>query len=142
VRAYRSGDTIVVYGHKSPGTPTPIVVGLDPGATSARWQMPLPVVDPVTVRTDYLDTHTSAVHGDRFVGIYGVGQGGWHVTAIDTTAGARQWDVALRPLRSIDELNGLVVSATRVYVVREHSLEVRDAANGALLGTIGDENYR
>lgn len=142
VHAYRGDGTIVLYGHKSPGTPTPMVVGLDVGATSPRWQVPLATVDPATVRNDDLGLHTSAAHGDRFVGIYGVGQRAWHMTAFDTQAGARQWDVVLRPIFAGDEINGLVLSASRVYVARQESLEVHDAANGALIGTIGGETYR
>lgn len=142
VRAYSADGTIVAYGHKAPGTPTPMVVGLDAGAASPRWQLPVPVVDSATVRNDDMGEHTSAVHGDWFVGVYGVGQRAWHVTAIDTREGARQWDVVLRPIFSVDSINGLIVSTSRVYIVREESLEVRDASSGALVGTIGSETYK
>lgn len=133
---FRARDMDVLIGTKTPGTPTPMVVGLDKTNLSVRWQVPLPATDLATVRDGSSGHKNAAVCGDRFIGTYGAGQKSWHVTALDATSGVRQWDVVLKPARGIDTLRGVKCSATRVYVVRNDSLDVLDATSGRVLGTI------
>jgi hypothetical protein len=134
--------TLVVFGKKSPGTPTPMAIGLDPTTYAVRWRTPLPAVDLATVReaSIYKDK-MCAVCSDRFVGAYGEGQKKWHVTALDTRSGVRQWDVTLRPIFAVDWLYGIVCTSSRVYVVRMASVDVLDATTGKAIGTIGHETY-
>ena len=141
-RQLEADSTLVVFGKKSPGTATPMVVGLDKKTHAVRWQMPLPSVDLATVREEpFSGPKNTAVHGDRFVGTYGVGDKAWHVSAIDAASGTRQWDAVLKPIFAVDSLGGVVCSATRVYVVRMESVDVLDAATGKMIGTIGQETY-
>lgn len=141
-RKLEDASAIVLFGKKSPGTATPMVVGLDKQTYAVRWQMPLPSADLATVRDEaFSGPKNCTLHGDRFVGSYGVGDKSWHVTAIDTTSGARQWDTVLKPIFAVDSLGGIVSSDTRVYVVRMESVDVLDAATGKAIGAIGSETY-
>jgi hypothetical protein len=135
--AFKATTMTVLLGTKTPGTPTPMVVGLDPTSQSVRWQVPLPVTDLDTVRDNSSSYGNAAVCGDRFIGTYGAGAKSWHVAAMDATSGVRQWDVVLKTIFSVDSLHGVVCSPTRVYIVREKSVDVLDAATGHAVGTIG-----
>ena len=142
LRLLRDDPVAVVFGKKAPGTPTPIAVGVDPGTLAAKWQVTLPAVDIATVRDESLSgPKFVALHGDRFVDAYGVGQKGWHVTALDAKTGTRQWDVVLQPIFAVDSINGVLLSESHLFIVRMQSVEVRDAASGKLLGVIGHETY-
>jgi len=79
-----------------------------------------------------------AMAGGRFVVSYELTSKGWHFTAFDAHSGQRVWDVPLRSIIGIDDPEGFSLSATRVYVMRSSSLEVYDAKNGALVGTLGE----
>ncbi len=136
-RAFLSGRMTVISGVKSPGTPIPMVLELEPGARAPKWELPMPVVDVATVRTNMGQVAQVAFHGNRFVGIYGVGQKAWHMTAIDTRTGTRQWDVKLDEIFAVDSIGGLLLSESRVFVVRMQTLELYDAATGKLVDTIG-----
>ncbi len=128
------GDRMtVVSGTKSPGTPIPMVLGLAPGATAPKWTLSTAAVDVATVRTN-VGTPV-AVHGDRFVGIYGVGQQEWRMTAIDTRTGTREWDVKLHGGGDV------LLSSNRVFVVGGDALELYDAATGKLVETIGQRLF-
>ena len=126
----------VVLGKKTPGTPTAMVAGVDKKDRAVRWQVALPAVDLATVREDSAKKRSADVCGDRFIGTYGVGANGWHMTALDATTGVRQWDVVLEPRSTSDSLGGVVCSGTHVYVVRKGSFDMLDAATGRALGTI------
>jgi hypothetical protein len=142
VKSFEANGTVVLFGRKAPGTPTPMVIGLDPTTSAVRWRTALPSVDLATVReSSFDDWKTIAACGDRFVGAYGEGQKKWHVTALDTRSGVRQWDVTLRPIFAVDWIQGMVCTSSRVYVVRMASLDVLDATTGKAVGTIGHETY-
>ena len=98
----------------------------------------MPTVDPLSVRASEHD----ALGGGRYLAIYGVGSAGWHLTALDAKDGTRLWDVTLRPLFAVDDIDSLVVTRQFAYVNRTSSLEIYDAATGKLLGTVGNDTYR
>lgn len=123
---------------KTPGTPVPYALGFAPQTREVRWQQLLPTVDPLSVRASEHD----ALGGGRYLAIYGVGSAGWHLTALDAKDGTRLWDVALRPLFAVDDIDSLVVTRQFAYVNRTSSLEIYDAATGKLLGTVGNDTYR
>lgn len=135
-------SAVVLLGEKSPGTATPMLVGLDPKTLAIRWQEPLPSVDLATVRADSKNGANAAVHHDRVIATYGVGEKSWHVAAIDAKTGARQWDVVLRPIFAVDWLQGVTCTDTRVYIVRMQTIDVLDAVTGKAIGTIGSDTYR
>jgi serine/threonine protein kinase/outer membrane protein assembly factor BamB len=134
--ALAAGATVVGCYHKSPGTPTPRLAGVDAATAAVRWQLPL-AVDPANTQSS---DRGMAVVGDRFVGVYATGK--WHVTAVDVKTGARQWDVTLQAIFSDNE-PVLLLSSSRVYLGRDASIEVRDAATGKLVGLLGtNEDYK
>jgi outer membrane protein assembly factor BamB len=152
------GGSRILYGKKSPGTPTPMVALLESAAQpqapphqgaarksseppgTVKWRVPLPAADLATVRNDYQENNV-ALCGKRFVGAYGVGEKAWHVTALDAETSSRLWDVTLKPIFAVDSLSGMVCSAARAYVVRMDSVDVIDLESGKLTGTIGHETY-
>jgi serine/threonine protein kinase len=135
--AFESGGTIVGCYHKSPGTPTPVLAGIDAATSAVRWKMPM---DPDSATARTASDRGEAVVGDRFVGVYSAGK--WHVTAVEVEKGTRQWDVALRPISS-DYEPLLLLSASRVYLARDFSIEVLDAATGKTVGLLGtNEDYK
>ncbi len=135
-----TGDGVAVAsGVKSPGTPLPMIVGFDPASREVRWKQPLATIDQNKVRDG--SAELSAVHGDRYVATYGEGSDLWHLTALDARTGDRQWDVVLRNVFAVDWIRGLIVTEGHVYLTRTSSLEILDASNGRLLGTIGRETY-
>lgn len=139
---FDTADGRVVYGKKSPGTPTPLLVGLDKKTSAVKWRSPVAAVDDATVRDEAFEHGQSAdLHGNRFVTAYGVGQKAWHITAFDAKTGARQWDTTLKAIFAVDWLYGVTCTATRVYVVRMESIDVLDASTGKPVGTIGTETY-
>jgi hypothetical protein len=142
VKQFKTDSTLLVYGKKAPGTATPMLVGLDPQSRAVHWQILLPAVDLATVRDDPFDKAKNVrTCGGRFVGAYGAGQSAWHVASVDAQAGTRQWDTVLKPIFSVDSLNGMECSANRVYIVRMGSVDVIESATGKLVGAIGHETY-
>ena len=71
----------------------------------------------------------------------GEGQEHWHLAAFDAKTGDRLWDDKLRSIFAVDWLHGIEATANHVFLVRMSSVEVYDAATGALKATIGAENY-
>lgn len=136
--AHAEGDYGVAAAVKSPGTPVPYAIGFAPSTREVRWQQLLPTVDPLSVRSSEHD----ALAGGRYLALYGVGSAGWHLTALDAKDGTRLWDVTLRPLFAVDDIESLVVTARFAYVNRTSSLEIYDAATGRLVGTVGNETYQ
>lgn len=136
--AHAEGDYGVAAAVKSPGTPVPYAIGFVPSTREVRWQQLLPTVDPLSVRSSEHD----ALAGGRYLAVYGVGSAGWHLTALDAKDGTRLWDVTLRPLFAVDDIESLVVTARFAYVNRTSSLEIYDAATGRLVGTVGNETYQ
>jgi serine/threonine protein kinase/outer membrane protein assembly factor BamB len=135
-KALAAGDTLVGCYHKSPGTPTPRLAGVDAATAAIRWQLPL-AEDPASTQAS---ARGEAVVGNRFVGVYGTGK--WHVTSVDVKTGARQWDVTL-PVVFNDNEPILLLSSSRVYLGRDSSIEVRDLTTGKLVGLLGtNEDYR
>lgn len=136
--AHAEGDYGVAAAVKSPGTPVPYAIGFEPQTRAVRWQQLLPTVDPLSVRS----SEHAALAGGRYLALYGVGSAGWHLTALDAKDGARLWDVTLRPLFAVDDIESLVVTAQFAYVNRTSSLEIYDAATGRLVGTMGNDTYQ
>ena len=134
-----SGDLAVARGVKSPGTAYPMAVGFDPKTHAVRWKTAVASVDLASVRER--DNAQDGLAAGRYVATYGEGQELWHLTAFDAQTGARLWDHKLRSVFAVDWLQGFAVTETYVYLVRMSSLEVHDAATGALVATIGDETY-
>lgn len=133
------GDLAVARGVKSPGTEYPMAVGFDPKTHAVRWKTPVAAVDLASVRER--DNGQDALAGGRYIATYGEGQEFWHLTAFDAETGARLWDHKLRSVFAVDWLQGLAVTDKNIYLVRMSSLEVHDAATGALKATIGAETY-
>jgi uncharacterized Zn finger protein (UPF0148 family) len=134
------GDGVgVAAGSKSPGTPLPMLVGFDPAKGEVRWKGPLSGIDQNKLRDN--SAEFGALHGDRYVATYGEGSELWHLTSIEARTGVRQWDVVLRNIFAVDWIRGIIVTDGYVYVTRTSSLEIFDAKNGSLTGTIGRETY-
>lgn len=133
------GDIAVARGVKSPGTAYPMVVGFDPGSRAVRWKSPTAVVDLASVRER--DNAHDALAAGRYFATYGEGQEYWHLTAFDAKTGDRLWDHRLRSIFAVDWLYGLKATEKNLFLVRMSSVEVHDAATGALKATIGDESY-
>ena len=81
------------------------------------------------------------IAGGRVVVTYGAGQEDWYLASFDANTGSRVWETKLRPLFAVDSLNGLTVTDKYVLLGRTSSLEVFDATDGSLLGTVGKETY-
>ena len=139
-RTLVDGDVGVAGGVRSPGTAIPMAAGFDPRSAAPRWTAVLPVTDPSTARAS--SNEYDALAAGRYVTIYGVGDKGWHVTALDGKTGARLWDTPLPKLFAVDSIHGIVASGAYVYVVRTSSLDVLAAPSGKRLGAIGNEIYR
>lgn len=133
------GAVAVARGTKSPGTAYPMVVGFDPATREVRWKSPTASVDLASVRER--DNAQDAIAAGRYFATYGEGQEYWHLTAFDAKTGDRLWDHRLRSIFAVDWLYGLKATDKNVFLVRMSSVEVHDAATGALKATIGDETY-
>lgn len=133
------GEQLVVGGYRDPGTAVPMAIGVDPKSKDVRWKIDVPSIDPLRARER--SNQFGDLAGGRYVTVYGEGDKAWHLTAFDADTGARLWDTPLRVIFAVDHLGGVVASDTRVYVVRMSSLEIYDAASGALQQTIGAETY-
>ena len=133
------GTLAVARGVKAPGTEYPMAVGFDPKTHDVRWKTPVAAVDLASVRER--DNAQDALAAGRYIATYGEGQEFWHLTAFDAQTGARLWDHKLRSIFAVDWLYGLVATDKNIYLVRMSSLEVHDAATGALKATLGAETY-
>lgn len=141
----------VALGHATatPDDPRGVVIGFgfEPESPSARakrlgrarafqlsisesaWRVPMPkAASPWPIAS------TLAV-GRLIIG-WSDADGGYHVDAINDKDGALAWSVALE-LAVGDRLVGVRASAEHVIVIRTHVLELRDASDGALLGSVG-----
>lgn len=133
------GDLAVARGVKSPGTEYPIAVGFDPKTRAVRWKEHVASIDLASVRER--DNTQDALAGGRYFATYGEGSEFWHLTAFDAETGVRLWDNRLRSVFAVDWLHDLVATDRTVYLVRMSSLEIYDAATGALKVTLGAETY-
>ncbi|MEO8800131.1 MAG: hypothetical protein ABI551_19715, partial [Polyangiaceae bacterium] len=68
---FKASSTLVVLGNKTPGTPTPMVVGLDPTTESIRWHVLLAGTNQSGVRDGSASYRNATVCGDRFIATYG-----------------------------------------------------------------------
>lgn len=143
VQALAQADGVAVaWAEKSPGTPVPWAVGLDPKTRAERWRTPLSQANAATVRSlPGLRGRRALLCGDRFIALWGSGQKAWHVTALDPTSGAHLWTSTLRPIFAVDSINDIGCTASRLFLVRMLSLEVLDVATGELVGNIGQETF-
>jgi hypothetical protein len=133
------GAVAVARGTKSPGTAYPMVVGFDPATREVRWKSPTASVDLASVRER--DNAQDAIAAGRYFATYGEGQEYWHLTGFDAKTGDRLFDHRLRSIFAVDWLYGLKATEKNLFLVRMSSVEVHDAATGALKATIGDESY-
>ncbi|MDC0718503.1 hypothetical protein [Nannocystis bainbridge] len=134
------GDDLgVARGVKSPGTAYPMAFGFDPANRAVRWKSPVPAVDLASVRER--DNEQDIMAGGRYFATYGEGSEHWHLVGFDAKTGDRLWDNKLRSIFAVDWLRGIEATANHVFLVRMSSVEVYDAATGALKATIGDESY-
>ncbi|WAS93839.1 outer membrane protein assembly factor BamB family protein [Nannocystis punicea] len=133
------GDLAVARGVKAPGTAYPMAFGFDPASREVRWKSPVPAVDLASVRER--DNEQDILAGGRYFATYGEGSEHWHLVALDAKTGDRLWDDKLRSIFAVDWLRGIEATANHVFLVRMSSVEVYDAATGALKATIGDESY-
>ena len=138
-RVFIDGNDGIAAGATSPGTPVPQVLAFDAQSRRVRWRQTLPSVDPNTVKAD--GALAGALAGHRYVGVYPVGSDTHRLTSFDSRDGARLWDVKLRGLHGIDDINDLVLTEQYVYVIRSGSLDVLNAETGKLIGAIGDAAY-
>ena len=129
---------MVAVGVKSPGTAMPKAIGFVNGAPT--WETWIPAVDLATVQEPSFGIVADRF-GDRLVAVYGVGPEEWRVTLLDTTNGARLWDIKLRPIFEVDSIDHVQLTTDRVLVERTNSLDVLDAATGKLVGVVGDDSY-
>ena len=131
---YVDGASGVAEGFKSPGTRIPLLVGFDPTLHLIRWQGPLESVDADAMHES---SHVAGgLAGGQFVATYELPSKPSRIAAFDAKSGTRTWDVEL-PHQKIGYVDDLVMSATRIYVVRSSNVEVLDAKNGTLLGRVG-----
>lgn len=133
------GAVAVARGTKSPGTAYPMVVGFDPATREVRWKSPTASVDLASVRER--DNAHDALAAGRYFATYGEGQEYWHLTGFDAKTGDRLFDHRLRSIFAVDWLYGLKATEKNVFLIRMSSVEVHDAATGALKATIGNETY-
>ena len=138
VRPFVVGDRAVALAVKEPGTPVPRAIGYRPGAKKADWVVDVADVQPASVRNaDPL----GALDERRFVAVYGVGQDGWRMTALDATSGERLWSRALRPVFAVDDVESVTLTDAHVLLVHSTALEVFDAATGEPVRVIGSIQY-
>lgn len=133
------GEFAVARGVKAPGTAYPMAFGFDPKSREVRWKSPVAVVDQASVRQR--DNEQDILADGRYFATYGEGSEHWHLAAFDAKTGARLWDSKLRSIFAVDWLHGIKATANHVFLVRMSSVEVYDAATGALKATIGSETY-
>jgi len=138
-RVLIEGEEGIAAGNKSPGTPVPHVVGFDPKTKRVLWRQVLPSVDPNTVQGS--SDLAGDLAGHRYFGVYPVGSEIHRLTAFDARNGARLWDVKLRPIFAVDDIEDIIATEQFVYAVRTGSLDVVDAKSGRLIGAIGASTY-
>lgn len=132
---FTEGTSAVAVGHKEPGTRTPMAMGFDATRGAALWTTTIPT-DPSTV-TGIPDASGDIAEG-RFFTTYSMGsQKGIRLVSFDARTGARRWDVEVPRGSAGSGVNGLTVTATRVYVPHWTWLDVFDAGSGKPLGTVG-----
>lgn len=136
-RVLRDGEIAVAVGVRAPGTATPVLAGFEPGAQAVRWQSPLGGADRSAVKEGA--PAMVDLRDGRVIAAYELTAGGWRLAALDAGSGNTLWDVELPRSRRGDGSapEGLVVSASRVYVPHWTWLDVFDVRTGALVGTVG-----
>jgi outer membrane protein assembly factor BamB len=139
-RVFSDGNVSVASGIRSPGTEIPRAVGFDPKSKAVLWNATLFAADPATVRSNQRPHDDLA--GGRYVGVYELEPGQWHLAALDAKNGAHLWDTEMRSVHGVDWINFVRATTTHVYVVRMSSLEIYDATRGARIGVIGSEIYK
>jgi outer membrane protein assembly factor BamB len=131
----QQGDDGVVFGTRSPGTPTPMAVGFDPKSQSIRWQKPL-VGTPTTAWDARL--HAVDMADGRLFAEYVSKEGkAGRLMALDVKTGAVLWDVPVPNTDSVAEASEMTISATRVYLPHWTWLDIFDVKTGAHIDTLG-----
>lgn len=128
------GDLGVAVGHKTPGTPVPMLQGFDPKAKTVRWS--------ATVAPDALSMSTGMdapvdLMGGRLYTVYGQVTKGYHLVAFDARTGARTWDVVIPRSESGSDPDEMVVTPKRIYVPHWTWLDVFETGTGKHVGTVG-----
>jgi outer membrane protein assembly factor BamB len=138
--SFSDGQNGVIVGSKHPGTAVPMAAGFDPATLTVRWRSNLASVDAVSVRDDR-GGGLCALAGGRLVDVYGVGDKGWRLVALDAASGAHVWETELPRIFAVDQVSAVRATPTRVYVVHMSSLEIYDAQSGKKVAIVGDETY-
>jgi serine/threonine-protein kinase len=144
--ALADGAAGVGFGHKGFGQSPPLAVGyaLLPGNRSTlRWQTMLGPGDGQSALKLSFPTEPG-LSGGRAAAAYEDTAGRDHVVVLDASSGRRLWDEPVdRPTKkssggaTIGTALHLAITPTRVYLLRAPRLEVRDAATGRVLGSVG-----
>ncbi|RMG95483.1 MAG: hypothetical protein D6705_13500, partial [Deltaproteobacteria bacterium] len=90
------GRTVLV-GTRAKGTAIPLAGAFE--GEKMVWSGPIADVSFASLRED---ARLAAVERNALLSIFGAGQGGWRMTALDTRSGDRLWSVEVEPLFSVD----------------------------------------
>ncbi len=133
-RYFHDGSAGVALGIKMPGTSLPMLAGFDVATKKVKWAA------PVASERQSPSTFEPAIQleGARVYVVYQLkDSGGLQIAALETATGRRIWDSPLSHLAKGAMATEIVATPTRVYVPHWTWLEVFDASNGALVGTVG-----
>jgi hypothetical protein len=107
------------------------LAGFKRGDTSPRWMHTIPPVEPLRAQSRTVDSDRVRLAGGRVVAGYDDISGKVHLVALDAKTGDQKWDVITT------HRWGFVLTPTRIYEHDRHMFDVRDAATGKLLGSVG-----
>lgn len=138
-RVFVADKVGVVVGIDEATSRSMIAGGFVVGADKVAWQTPI-AADP---QAGWDPTSTREVlAGGRLIATYDGREVQRRITALDAATGERLWDAPVREIIGGDPFAGLVATDRHVLVVRSTSVEVYDAATGALITTIGSDGYQ
>lgn len=128
--ARRGSGPVVAIGHKTPGTPVPMLAVLD--GRKLRWKAVVPGSGPLDARAD--DTHLTVDESSVFQ--VWEGKDGPRLAAFALVDGRRRWEVALHP-ELARVVVGVVAVGGRVAVAGWGGLQAFDVATGAPAYALG-----
>ncbi|RMH00407.1 MAG: hypothetical protein D6705_00470 [Deltaproteobacteria bacterium] len=138
VRPFVASSRAVALGVASPGTPVPKALGYVPGEVTPTWVTVVADVSPASIRST---PPMAALDDDRFVVVYGVGQDGWRMTALDPSTGDRLWSRDLERVFAVDDVSSVTLAGDDVLLVHSTALEVYDGATGERRRILGSIEY-
>jgi hypothetical protein len=127
----------VAVGIKHPGTPIPMLVGFDPARRQVQWNRVLSTGDAQAAADG--SAGPFEMLGDTLYAYYALHDRteGGHAIAIDARTGVTRWDVIVPHSAEGGPPDAMAATERRVYIPHWTWLDVLDAQNGAVLGTIG-----